>query len=150
MTYNAKIGAFLMGLLTLIYTVLLANTAFTLLLIDEAVAKVMGALILVFPAFALWLTIREFVFGFKIEKLAGTIEREGNWPMFDFELRPSGRPTRESADRVFETFAATATQQPESVLAWFSLGLAYDAAGDRARARKAMRKALALNDKASL
>jgi Flp pilus assembly protein TadD len=28
--------------------------------------------------------------------------------------------------------------------------LAYDAAGDRARARKAMRKALALNAKASL
>jgi Flp pilus assembly protein TadD len=70
--------------------------------------------------------------------------------MFDFELRPSGRPTRESADRVFETYAAAATQQPESVLAWFSLGLAYDAAGDRARARKAMRKALALNAKASL
>lgn len=137
-----------MGLLTLIYVALLANTGITLLVLDEPVARVMGALILVFPAFAIWVTIREFSFGFKIEKLATKIEREGEWPHFAFELRPSGRPTRESADRVFASFAKNAEESPESALAWFSLGLAYDAAGDRPRARKAMRKALALDAKA--
>ena len=145
MKQNAKLGATLMALLTLIYTALLANTGITLLLVDEPVARVMGALILVFPVFSLWVTIREFVFGVQVERLAANIEREGKWPHFAFEYRPSGRPTRESADRVFESFALAAHQNPASAHAWFSLGLAYDAAGDRRRARQAMRKALALS-----
>ncbi len=98
MKQNAKLGAAIMTLLTLIYTALLANTGITLLVLDEPLAKPMGALILVFPAFALWLTIREFMFGMQIEKLASQIEHEGKWPHFDFDYRPSGRPTRESAD----------------------------------------------------
>lgn len=145
MKQNAKLGAALMALLTLIYTALLANTGITLLLVDEPVARVMGALILVFPVFSLWVTIREFVFGVQVERLAAKIEREGKWPHFAFEYRPSGRPTRESADRVFESFALAAHQNPASANAWFSLSLAYDAAGDRLRARQAMRKALALS-----
>ena len=148
MKYNAKIGAFLMAALTLIYTALLANTGIMLLLLDEPVAKIMGFFILVFPVLAIWLIIREFAFGVKIERFATTVESQGKWPHFAFELRPSGRPTRDSADRVFESYAKAARANPESALAWFSLGLAYDAAGDRARARKAMRKALALDAKA--
>ena len=148
MKYNAKIGAFLMAALTLIYTALLANTGIMLLLLDEPVAKIMGFFILVFPILAIWLIIREFAFGVKIERFATTVESQGKWPHFAFVLRPSGRPTRESADRVFESYAKAVQANPESALAWFSLGLAYDAAGDRARARKAMRKALALDAKA--
>jgi tetratricopeptide (TPR) repeat protein len=145
MKQNSKLGAALMALLTLIYTGLLANTGITLLVLDEPVAKLMGALILVFPIFSIWLTIREFVFGVQIERLASKIEREGKWPHFAFEYRPSGRPTRESADRVFESFAKAAHNNPASAHAWFSLGLAYDASGDRRRARQAMRKALVLS-----
>ena len=144
MSQNSKFGAIVMGVLTLVYVGLLSNTGFTLLGINEPVAKIMGALILVFPIFALWLTIREFIFGIQVERLATRIEETGNWPHFDFELRPSGRPTRESADRVFTSFAKLAEQNPNDSTAWFSLGLAYDAAGDRSRARAAMRKALAL------
>lgn len=150
MRYNAKIGAFLMGAATLIYALLLTNTALTLLSVDEPIAKTMGALLLVFPAFAVWLTIREFSFGIKVERFATEVESAGKWPQFDFEYRPSGRPTRESADRAFESYAAVAKANPESPLAWFALGLAYDAAGDRGRARRAMRKALALDAKAKL
>jgi tetratricopeptide (TPR) repeat protein len=144
MKQNAKLSAALMALLTLIYTALLANTGLTLLSIDEPVARIMGALILVFPVFSLWLTIREFVFGLQTERLAKQVQVDGNWPSFDFEYRPSGRPTRESADRVFANQARVVEQNPEDYSAWFALGLAYDAAGDRGQARKAIRKALAL------
>ena len=138
-----------MALLTMVYVALLANTGLTLLSINEPIAKVMGALILVFPIFAVVLTIREFIFGTQVEKLAREIESAGQWPVFDFDIRPSGRPTKESADRVFAVFAKTAEENPDNVVAWFALSLAYDAAGDRARARSAMRKALSLkNDKA--
>lgn len=133
-----------MALLTLIYTLLLANTGIALVLIDEPVARIMGALILVFPVFSLWLTARELIFGIQVERLAKRIESLGQWPQLNFELRPSGRPTRESADRVFAEQAERVKQQPNSFEAWFALALAYDAAGDRAQARKAMRKSLAL------
>lgn len=145
---NAKFGAFVMGILTLVYVGLLANTGITLLGINEPVAKLMGALILVFPLFAVWLTIREFIFGNQVERLASKIEKAGKWPEFEFDYRPSGRPTRESADREFSKYAKLAEQNESDAIAWFSLGLAYDAAGDRTRARRAMRKALALDAKA--
>ena len=145
---SAKFSAFVMGMLTLVYVGLLANTGITLLGINEPVAKTMGALILVFPLFAIWLTIREFIFGMKVEKLATEIENAGQWPAFEFDYRPSGRPTRQSADRVFAEFAKAAELKPADPQVWFALGLAYDAAGDRSRARRAMRKALALDAKA--
>ena len=143
MNSRAKVGAIIMALLTLLYTALLANTGFTLLLLDEPVAKAMGFALLCDDN-----TLGIGIFGVKIDRFATKVESQGKWPHFAFELRPSGRPTRESADRVFESFAKNAEQNPESSLAWFSLGLAYDAAGDRPRARKAMRKALALDAKA--
>lgn len=146
--YSGKFGAYLMGALTLIYIALLANTGIQLLALDELAAKAMGSLILVFPIFALWLTIREFIFGNQVERLASKIENAGKWPKFEFDYRPSGRPTRESADREFSKFAKLAEQNENDAIAWFSLGLAYDAAGDRTRARRAMRKALALDAKA--
>jgi len=88
----------------------------------------------------------ELRFGFRIEKLAARIEEEGTWPKFDFELRPSGRPVRASAQLEFEKYKVAAEASPQDWQAWFALGLVYDAAGDRSRARAAMRKALALSE----
>ncbi len=142
---NAKLSATVMGVLTLVYVSLLANTGFTLLTMDSAVAKLMGSLILVFPVLAIWLTVMEFRFGIQIEKLSKQIESEGNWPALDFEFRPSGRPTKDSAIRVFGDYAKKVAQDEGNYLNWFALGLAYDAAGDRRRARAAMRRSLKLN-----
>ena len=77
MKYKTKIGAFLMAALTLVYTALLANTGIMLLLLDEPVAKIMGFFILVFPVLAIWLVIREFSFGIKVERYATKVETEG-------------------------------------------------------------------------
>ena len=141
---KAKFSAVLMGLLTLVYVALLANTGFKLVSMDSGVAKAMGALILVFPVVAIWLTVMEFRFGSQMEKLSKQIEIEGNWPELDFEFRPSGRPTKDSAAKVFEQVAKKLAADEGNYLNWFALGLAYDAAGDRRRARGAMRRALKL------
>jgi len=45
---------------------------------------------------------------------------------------------------VFPEFAAALQANPESWQAWLRLGLAYDACGDRRRARWAVRRAIAL------
>ena len=136
-----------MGVLTLVYVGLLANTGITLLKINDPIAIGMGVLILVFPVFALWLTIAEYRFGWQLEKLSKQIEDSGNYPVFEFEFRPSGRPTKESANMVFVEYAKKVAADEGNYLLWFALGLAYDAAGDRRRARASMRRALKLSAK---
>lgn len=142
---SAKLGAIVTSALVVMYLALLGQRGFELLAVDNAVAKTMGMLILALPVVAFWGIIRELIFGLQIEKLAKQVEAEGRWPRFDFELRPSGRPTRESADRVFEKVREEASKNDDDWHYWFNLGLAYDACGDRRRARASMRKALKLN-----
>lgn len=59
-------------------------------------------------------------------------------------LAPSGRPDREAADAAFETVRSRVEQRPDDWRGWYELGLAYGDAGDTARGRKAMRRAIAL------
>lgn len=140
-----KLGAIVMAALLLIYIVLLANTGLSLLTTGILVAQVMGFLILAFPLIGIWAIIVEFRFGSAAEKLIARIESEGTWPDLGIETRPSGRAVRASADAAFAKWSAAAEQDPENFRAWFNLSLAYDACGDRRRARSAMRKAIALS-----
>ena len=136
-----------MSALLVMYVALLGNTALILLADDEPVAKAMGALLTAFPVLAAWLIFAELRFGLRLEKLQRRVEAENAWPHFDFELRPSGRPVRASADAVFAKYREIAENTPDDWHNWFNLGLAYDACGDRRRARAAMRKAIALASK---
>lgn len=142
---KGKLGAVVMGALTLIYVALLANTGFKLVAMDSPVAKAMGGLILVFPILAIWLTFMEFRFAVRLEKLTDKISADGNFPQLAFDYRPSGRATKASAAIVFEDYAKKVAADESNYLNWFALGLAYDAAGDRRRARAAMRRALKLS-----
>jgi tetratricopeptide (TPR) repeat protein len=133
-----------MSALLLIYIVLLANTGITLILTGIFAGQAMGALILAFPLIGVWAIVVELRFGLAAEKLVARIEAEGAWPDLGIATRPSGRAVRASADAAFAKWSAAAEQDPENFRAWFNLSLAYDACGDRRRARSAMRKAIAL------
>ncbi|AIC47284.1 hypothetical protein [Rhodoluna lacicola] len=133
-----------MTALLLLYVVLLANTGITLLFTGVLIGQVMGALILAFPLLAVWATIVELRFGLAAEKLVARIEAEGTWPDLGIETRPSGRAIRSSADAAFAKWSALAEENEEDFHSWFNLSLAYDACGDRRRARAAMRKAIGL------
>lgn len=141
-----KLGAVVMAALLLIYIVLLANTGISLLITGILVAQVMGFLILAFPLIGVWAIIVEFRFGSAAEKLIARIESEGAWPDLGIETRPSGRAVRASADAAFAKWSAAAAENETDFQAWFNLSLAYDACGDRRRARAAMRKAIALSN----
>lgn len=131
-----------MGAMTLMYCVLLGDKAFALLATGIPIGIAMGALLILFPIAATGLTIREFIFGTEVERLAAEIETAGQWPVFELEIRPSGRPTRETAQAEFERQKQLVESNPNDKLRWFALSLAYDAAGDRKRAREAMRRAI--------
>ena len=128
----------------LMYLVLVADRSFALVGSGEPVGIAIGSLMLFLPAVAFWGIFMELRFGLRIEKLGDVLKKENAWPQFPFELRPSGRPTKESAQEVFDQFRKSVEADQTNWKAWFALGLAYDAAGDRPRARKAMRQAISL------
>ena len=141
---RSKIGALVMTALLVTYVALLANTGIALLVTGVLVAQIMGALILTFPILGIWAIVVELKFGLATEKLVARVEAEGNWPDLGIETRPSGRAIRASADAAFKKFSDAVSEDETNWHAWFTLSLAYDACGDRRRARGAMRKAISL------
>lgn len=110
------------------------------------VAIVMGIALIVLPVVGAWALWRELSFGFTTTKLIKALKAEGHTlPGEDVAHRPSGRPVRDEADKEFPRYATAVENDPESWKAWFELGMAYDASGDRKRAREAIRKAIALH-----
>jgi hypothetical protein len=133
-----------MSALVVMYLVLVAERSFALIGSGEPIGIAIGSLMIFLPAVAFWAIAMELRFGLRIEKLGETLKQENAWPQFPFVLRPSGRPTKESAQDVFAEFRQKVESDERNWKAWFALGLAYDAAGDRPRARKAMRQAISL------
>jgi hypothetical protein len=142
---SGKVGAYLTGGLTLIYLAVLGQFGVAMILSGKPVGIVMGSLVLVFPVLGIWALVREFRFGSQVEKLADRVKAEGAWPEFELNLRPSGRAVRASADAVFAEYKVRAEAAESDWHSWFNLSLAYDAAGDRSRARKAMQRAIKLS-----
>lgn len=139
---TTKIWVGVMVALTLVFVFLLAGRGLVLLQDPSLLAKVMGLAILVFPIFAIWSIAVELRFGLGAQRLAKRLSDE-QFPELEVELRPSGKATKESAASEFSRISSELEAQ-ESWQLWFRLGEAYDANGDRKRARKAIRKAIAL------
>ncbi|MFV0318782.1 MAG: hypothetical protein ACK5IN_00125 [Microbacterium sp.] len=141
---NPRIGVAVMAAALLLYIVLVAQRAYVLLVSGDVVAVMMGAALVVLPLLAVWGLGRELWFGWRAEQLGRRIETEGALPTEEFDVRPSGRPLREHADALFPAYRADAEAHPEDWRAWYRLALVYDGAGDRRRARAAVRTAIAL------
>jgi hypothetical protein len=141
---SAKFGALFMSALVVMYLVLVTERSFALIGSGEPIGIAIGSLMVCLPALAFWGIAMELRFGLRIERLGEVLKQENAWPQFPFVLRPSGRPTKESAQDVFAEFRQKVESDESNWKTWFALGLAYDAAGDRPRARKAMRQAISL------
>lgn len=139
---RARIPALVMALLLVIYLVFVVQYAIVLIGVDEVAAKVMGIALIVLPLIGAWALFAELRFGFRAEALAKRLESEGGMPTTVVPVSPSGRPDREAADAEFPVYQAEVEASPESWRAWFRLALAYDASGDRKRARWATRQAI--------
>ena len=129
-----------MAALAVIYVVLLGQKAVLLLLEASLVAKAMGVALLVLPLIAAWAILTEIKFGIDAERLA----RRNTEPPLEFVLRPSGKPTKESAQVEFERVKSQVSQDLSNWELWFRLGECYEASGDRKLARKSIRKAIKL------
>lgn len=141
---KGRVAAGLMALLLLFYLVLVGWRAVLFLQSGEPVGIVIGVALLVLPLIGAWALVAELRFGRNSERLVRRLEAEGGLPVEDLPIRPSGRPLRDAADAEFPVYRAAVDAAPDDWRAWFRLGLAYNSAGDRRRARGAIRTAIAL------
>ena len=130
----------------LVYLALLGRTAILMIASGRAVAVVLGIALVILPAIGLWAMIATLRAGFAHQKLARLVAEDGmELDVSALPRRASGRIERDAADALFETVRAELDGDPHNWRRWYRLARAYDYAGDRGRAREAMKTALQLH-----
>ena len=142
---KARIATIVMAALLVLYLVFVTNYAILLINSAEPLAKALGFALIVLPGIGAWVLVADLVFVVRGERLLTKLGGEGGLPIDNLPRLPSGRADPAAADAEFPTYQAEVETDPESWRAWLRLGLAYDASGDRRRARWATRKAIALH-----
>ncbi|WP_243063771.1 hypothetical protein [Humibacter sp. RRB41] len=142
---RGRVAAIVMAVLLVLYLVLVIRYGVLLIASGVAVGVIMAVALFVLSAIAAWALLRELWFGVQTQRLVRILETEGGLPVDDLPHRASGRPLRDAADEEFPQYKSDVEAEPASWRAWFRLGLAYDASGDRRRARRAMREAIKLH-----
>jgi hypothetical protein len=141
---KGRIAVIVMALLLVFYLVLVGWRAVLFVQSGDPIGILIGVALIVLPIIGAWALVREILFGLRCERLVTQLEAEGALPVDDLPARPSGRPYREAADAAFPDYRDAVDAAPKDWRAWFRLGLAYDASGDRRRARGALRTAMTL------
>lgn len=137
----SKLAVAAVTALMLFFSVFAVFSAIGFLQAPQPIAKVIGAAVLVIVAVGLWTLWRELRFGLISERMARVLDAEDGLPVDDLPRSPGGRIDRQAADAQFEAYRSEAEARPESWRAWYRLGLAYDASGDRRRGRAAVHRA---------
>ena len=141
---KSRVAALVMAALLVLYLVLVSQYAYLLIVSDSPIAKIMGIALAVFPIVGAWALAADLIFVVRAERLVKRMAAAGELPVDDLPRLPSGRPDAEAADKQFPKYQAEVEADPSSWRAWVRLGLAYDASGDRRRARWATRTAIRL------
>ena len=141
---KGRVAAGTMCALLVVYLILVGQRAVLFVQTGVPVAVVLGAALIVLPIIGVFALVAEIRFGLVTEAIVKQLEVEGALPVDDVPRRASGRYEREAADEAFPPYAAAVEKSPDDWRAWFRLGLAYDACGDRRRARGAIRRSMRL------
>lgn len=124
------------------YLVLIGYQGASLLTRHSIMLAVLGAAVLALCGLGAWLVAAEVRFGAATERLARRLDAEGEPEEVPLPRTPSGRVQRAAADELFLRRRAEVEGAPDDWHGWYRLALSYDYAGDRRRARRAMRTAI--------
>lgn len=136
-------AAALTGLLAL-YVWLVATRATALVTSGEPVGVALGFALWVLPLLVVWLVWREWSLAIDVQRMADHLAAADELPVDDLPRSPGGRIDRAAARLAFDAARDAAEAAPDDWRSWYHLAFAYDAAGDRRRAREALRKARTL------
>lgn len=129
----------------LMYLAFLGRIAVLLIASGSVAAIGMGLALLIMPFLGLWAMIATLRDGFAHQRLSRLIAEDGmELDAGALPRRPSGRIERDAADALFHTVRAELDADPDNWRRWYRLARAYEFAGDRRRAREAMKTAVAL------
>lgn len=135
----------LLSALLVLYIVAVADRGLALVRTGDPVAVALGLAVLVLPALGVWVLVREWRMGVAVQRMADELQQQGRLPVDDLPRSPGGRIDRAAADEAFAVARADVEASPEDWAAWYRLAFAYDAAGDRRRARETLRTAARLH-----
>jgi hypothetical protein len=132
----------------IVYLVLLCRVAMAFITTGEPAAIGLGLALMLLPLIGIWAMISTLRAVLTYQRLARIARGQGM--ELDVESLPrmaSGRIQRAAADALFVTVRAELENDPDNWLRWYRLARAYDYAGDRSRARQAMKKAVEKEDR---
>ena len=141
----ALAGATALTALLALYAWVVGTRGVELLRTGEPVGIVLGAGVLVLPALAVWIVWREWSLAVDVQRMADELASAGTLPVDDLPRSPGGRIDRAAAGVAFEAARVEAETDPHDWATWYRLAFAYDAAGDRKRARESLRTASRLH-----
>jgi hypothetical protein len=134
----------LTGLLAL-YVWIVAARATALVRTGEPVGVGLGVAFWILPPLVIWLVAREWRLAVDVQRMADELAAAHELPVDDLPRSPGGRIDRSAARAAFEPARELAEAQPDDWRSWYHLAFAYDAAGDRRRARESLRRASRLH-----
>ncbi|WP_240916207.1 hypothetical protein [Sanguibacter sp. HDW7] len=128
-----------------IYAWAIAGRGVALLRTGEPIGIALGVGVLAIPLLVISLIWREWSLAAHVQRMADELAAADELPVDDLPRSPGGRIDRAAADEAFAEVKARAEAAPEDWRAWYHLAFAYDASGDRRRARAMLRDAARLH-----
>jgi hypothetical protein len=126
-----------------VYFVMLGRIATAFITSGRPAAIGLGLALMVLPLIGIWVMVSTLKAGLAHQRLGRIINAEGmELDVSSLPRMPSGRIERDAADALFETVRTELEDDPDNWRSWYRLARAYDYAGDRSRAREAMRTAV--------
>jgi hypothetical protein len=126
-----------------LYLVLLGRIAVALIADGRAAPIGLGIALLLLPVVGGWALYATLRAGFAHQRLARLAREAGlDLDVSDLPRRASGRIERGAADELFTSTRAELDADPDNWIRWYRVARAYDYAGDRSRAREAMKTAM--------
>ena len=140
------IGFFCVALI--VYFVLLGRIATGLMFSGSAAAIGLGLALVILPLIGIWVMVATLRAGLAHQRLARIMHDDGmELDVSTLPRMPSGRIRRDAADELFRSVREEVERDPGDWRRWYRLARAYDYAGDRARARETMSKAVEMQSR---
>jgi len=131
-----------------VYFFLLGRIAMAFITSGEPAAIGLGLALMIMPLIGIWVMVSTLRAGLAHQRLGRIVKDEGmELDVSSLPRMASGRIDRAAADALFVAVRDELDNDPDNWRRWYRLARAYDYAGDRSRAREAMKKAVEMEER---